>query len=94
MLVLTAAYLINYTPTLKLYGKSPYEILFSKPPSYSHLRVFGYLCYANDKFAPRSTTCIFIGYPMRKKGYKVCDMESHKIFTSRDIIFYENRFPF
>jgi hypothetical protein len=31
---------------------------------------------------------------MGKKGYKVCDMESHKIFTSRDVVFYENRFLF
>jgi len=98
--VLIAAYLINYTPTLKLSGKSPCEILFSKPPSYSHLRVFGCLCYvhdknrSNDKFAPQSKTCVFIGYPMGKKGYKVCDMESHKIFTSRDVVFYENIFPF
>jgi hypothetical protein len=66
----------------------------------THLRVFGCLYYmhdknrSNDKFAPRSKTCVFIGYPMGKKGYKVCDMESHKIFTSRDVVFYENRFPF
>ena len=98
--VLTAAYLINYAPTPKLSGKSPCEILFSKPPSYSHLRVFGCLCYvhdknrSNDKFAPRAKPCVFIGYPMGKKGYKVCDIESHKIFTSRDVIFYEDKFPF
>jgi len=86
--VLSTVYLINYTLTLKLSGKSPYEILFSKPPSYSHLRVFGYLCYvhdknrSNDKFAPRSKNCIFISYPMKKKGYKVCDMKSHNLFPS------------
>ena len=38
--VLTAAYLINYTPTPKLSGKTLYELLFSKLPSYEHLRVF------------------------------------------------------
>jgi hypothetical protein len=98
--VLTTAYLINYTPTPKLSGKSPNEMLFSKSPSYSHLHVFGYLCYvhdknrSNDKFAPRFKPCIFIGYPMGKKGYKVYDMESHKMFTSQDAIFYENQFPF
>ena len=92
--------MINHTPTFKLSGKSPYEILFSKPPSYSHLRVFYCLCYvhdknrSNDKFAPRSKTCVLIGYPMRKKGYKVCDMESHKICTSNDVVFYENKFYF
>ena len=98
--VLTAAYLINYTPTPKLSRKSPYEMLFSKPPSYSHLRVFGCLCYVHDKnrskdkFASCSKPCIFIGYLMGKKGYRVYDMESHKVFTSQDVIFYENQFPF
>ena len=49
---------------------------------------------SNDKFAPRSKTCIFSGYPIGENGYKVCDMESHRIFTSNDVIFYENKFPF
>ena len=61
---------------------------FSKPPSYSRLRVFGFLCYVHDKnrskdkFASRSKPYIFIGYPMGQKGYRVYDMESHKVFTS------------
>jgi hypothetical protein len=31
---------------------------------------------------------------MGKKGYKVCDIESHKTFTYCNVIFYENRFSF
>jgi hypothetical protein len=38
--VLTAVHLINRLPTPLLSNKSPYKILFSKPP-YSHLRIFG-----------------------------------------------------
>ena len=58
--VLTAAYLINRTPTPILDGKTPYEILFGEKPNYEYLRVFGSLCYAhkksrsNDKFDVRS----------------------------------------
>ena len=58
--VLTAAYLINRTPTPILDGKTPYEILFGEKPNYEHLKVFGSLCYAhkksrsNDKFNARS----------------------------------------
>ena len=97
--VLTATYLINITPTPKLSGKCPYEILFKKLPSYSHLRVFGSLCYAlnsnksKDKFESKAVRCVFLGYPHSQKSYKVFDLEKHKLFVSRDVIFYEREFP-
>ena len=39
--VLTAAYIINRTPSKLLKGKTPYEILFGCKPSYNEMRVFG-----------------------------------------------------
>ena len=74
--ILTTEYLINRTPTPVLHYKSPYEILFGKPPSYKHLKTFGCLCYASqiprstDKFASRGRKCIFVGYPTGQKGGK------------------------
>lgn len=46
--VLTAGYLINRTPTPMLHGKTPYEMLHGQAPLYSHLKVFGCLCYAHN----------------------------------------------
>jgi len=72
--VLTAAYLINKTPSRLLKGRSPYEVLFNCKPSYSEIRVFYALCFARhnprikDKFASRSKKCVFLGYPFGKKG--------------------------
>ena len=98
--VLTAAHLINRTPTPLLNGLTPHDKLFSTPPNFTHLRVFGCLCYAHykdrskDKFSPRSRRCVFLGYPHGKKGWKVMDLESKKMIISRDVKFDENTFPF
>ena len=67
--ILTIGYLINRTLSVVLNEKTPYEMLYNKPPSLNHLRVFGSLCYVHnrdskgDKFASRSRRCVFLGYP-------------------------------
>jgi hypothetical protein len=98
--ILTAAYLINRSPTKLLHGKTPYEVLLHATPSYDHLRVFGCLCYAHNvlhklhKFDKRAKPGIFIGYPHAQKAYKIFDLETKTIFTSRDVTFHEEIFPY
>lgn len=96
--MLSAGYLINRAPSKLLGGKTPYELLFGKPPTYTHVRTFGCLCYAHnltrngDKFASRSRKCIFVGYPFGKKGWRLYDIEEGKYFVSRDVKFVEREF--
>ena len=98
--VLSAAHLINRTPTRLLDGQTPYEVLYWVKPNYEHIRVVGCLCYDHnhaphrDNFDPRVIKCVFVGSPYEKKGWRVYDLEHRKIFTSRDVIFYEDQFPF
>ncbi|KAM1951510.1 hypothetical protein ACFX15_006114 [Malus domestica] len=63
------------------------------------MRVFCCFAYATSvhppfKFSPQAYRCVFLGYPRDKKAYKVYDLETHKIFTNRDVIFLEDTFPF
>ena len=96
--VMASAYLINRTPSRLLEGKTPYELLYGRVPNLSFLRVFGCLCYAKklnprDKFDSRSRRCIFLGYPFRKKGWHLFDLETGDYFQSRDVQFFEDIFP-
>jgi len=61
--------------------------------------VFGTLCFAKikksaDKFAPRGRKCLFVGYLLGQKGWKVFDLETQEFFVSKDVVFHENSFPY
>ncbi|XP_075098999.1 uncharacterized protein LOC142175892 [Nicotiana tabacum] len=80
-------------------GKSLYEMLHGKQSSISHLRVIGCLCFAtnlikHDKFKPRAMRSVLLAYAAHQKGYMLLDLEHSVFFISRDIVFYEDLFPF
>lgn len=93
-------FLINRLPSLTLGSISPFEKLFACKPDYGHLRVFGCACYPlqrpynSHKLQPRSTQCVFLGYPLEYKGYICYDIANDKFFVSRHVIFDETVFPF
>jgi hypothetical protein len=97
---LTATYLINRMPTRVIDNKCPLERLFKTSPNYSLLKNFGCACwphlrpYTKHKLSFRSKECVFLGYSALHKGYKCLDVDSGRVYISRDVIFDEGVFPF
>ena len=99
-----AAYSIytrNLIPSRRLPGRIPLESFTGKRQDISHLRVFGVKCWAKiptvhgaqvtggSKLDPRSVACRFLGYAMGAGNYKVQDVETRRVYVSRDVIFEE-----
>ncbi|CAA7029694.1 unnamed protein product [Microthlaspi erraticum] len=94
-----AVHLINILPSSAIQNQVPYTLLFQKPPTYDHLKVFGCLCFPNlnhsnlHKLSPRTTPCLFLGYPSQHRGYRCLDLKTNRIIISRHVAFDESIFP-
>ncbi|KAJ9546350.1 hypothetical protein OSB04_018893 [Centaurea solstitialis] len=93
-----ATHLLNILPSTTINLDTPHHRLFQKHPSYSHLRIFGCLCYPHlvtpHKLAPRSSPCVFLGYPSLHRGFRCLDLSTKRIIISRHVTFDESIFPF
>jgi len=71
------------------------EAWSGKKPSLRHIRVFGYEAYAyvpnekRSKLENKAIKCIFIGYGIGVKGYKLWNLDTEKVLYSRSVIFRE-----
>ena len=94
--VLNTAYLINCTPSPLLSNKTLFELLNNNKPTYNHFCTFGCLCYAftfsnqRTKFSSHAWASVFLGYHFGYMSYKLLDLESNKVYISRNVIFHES----
>lgn len=92
-------HVLNILPSSSIGNQTPHFILFNQTPTYSHLHIFGCLCFPNinytttNKLAPRSTPCLFLGYPLHQRGYRCLDLKTNRIIISRHVVFDEHTFP-
>ncbi|KAK1421243.1 hypothetical protein QVD17_23430 [Tagetes erecta] len=96
----TATYLLNILRKKTHKFLSPTTLLYNVLPIYTHLRVFGCLCYpitpstTINKLTNRSKPCVFLGYPSNHRGYKCLDIFNNQIVISRHVVFEESIYPF
>lgn len=76
--VATAVYILNISPTRAVMNRTPYEAWTGKKPKVSHLKVFGCIAYAlvntRSKLDEKSIKCIFIGYSLQSKAYRLYNL--------------------
>lgn len=90
-------YLLNRVPTAALDGVTPHEEWSGHKPSISHLRFFG--CKTSmlipkkqrTKLDMKSKKFIFLGYSDVGLGYRLMDPKTRKVYTSRDVEFFEKK---
>ncbi|KAJ9544883.1 hypothetical protein OSB04_024590 [Centaurea solstitialis] len=98
--LLSSVHTFNLLPSTTIQYKTPFEVLFGFFPTYSHLRVFGCLCYPNTsptsahKLAPRSSACVYLGPSSDHRGYRCLDLRTQKVIISHHVNFDETHFPF
>lgn len=97
--VLATTYIINRLPSSAINFQTHYERLYGRVPDLAHLRTLGCLCFAknlteHDKMLLRSKAAVHMGYSDIQKGYVLLDLTSASFFTSRDVLFREDIFPF
>jgi hypothetical protein len=90
----TVVYLKLRAPASILQKKTPFEILYGKPPSLLHLRRIGSRAWVlipkehRAKLGPRSSECRLLGY-CEPNQYKLYEVHSGKTVFSRDVEFDE-----
>ncbi|KAJ9557327.1 hypothetical protein OSB04_011941 [Centaurea solstitialis] len=79
--------------------KTPYELVYNRPPSIKFFRVFGCECYVKndtdnlDKFSPKSDEGVFIGYAMDSPSYRVFNKKRRHVVESTNVDFEEDSTP-
>ncbi|GKE84135.1 retrovirus-related pol polyprotein from transposon TNT 1-94 [Tanacetum coccineum] len=93
--VATACYTQNRSLIHTRHNKTPYELVHSKKPDLTFLRIFGALCYpTNDnedlgKLKAKADIRIFVGYSPNRKGYRIYNKRTRRIMETIYVQFDE-----
>jgi len=85
--IVTTTHVVNRIPTTHNYGLSHFEYLYGHALDNFALCVFGCTCFVLKphvectKLSTKSTSCVFLGYGLGKKGYRCFDLVSQKLYV-------------
>jgi hypothetical protein len=95
--VATAAHLHNITAFPATSEKSAYEIWSGHKPDYNSIKIWGCVAFAHipkhkrTKLDFKSKKCVFLGYELNRKSYRLLDLENDQVIICRDVIFHEDK---
>ncbi|GJW37903.1 retrovirus-related pol polyprotein from transposon TNT 1-94 [Tanacetum coccineum] len=95
----TLIYILNRILIRAILGKTPYEILRGRKPTFDYFRVFGSKCFILNtkdyltKFDPKSYEGVFLGYSQNSKAYIILNKHTRKIEESLNVTFDETPPP-
>ncbi|KAJ9545297.1 hypothetical protein OSB04_025004 [Centaurea solstitialis] len=93
--VASACFTQNRSLITKRFMKTPYELVYNRPPSIKFFRVFGCECYVKndkdnlDKFSPKGDEGVFIGYAKDSLSYRVYNKKKRRMVESTNVDFEE-----
>ncbi|KAJ9545171.1 LOW QUALITY PROTEIN: hypothetical protein OSB04_024878 [Centaurea solstitialis] len=93
--VASACFTQNQSLITKRFMKTPYELVYNRPPSIKFFRVFGCECYVKndkdnlDKFSPKGDEGVFIGYAKDSPSYRVYNKKTRCVVESTNVDFEE-----
>ena len=93
--IMTANYLLNRLPT-RCHDKTPFEMLYGDKLKLGHIKTFGCTSFMlipkqnRKKLDEKSLKLKLVGYCETSKAYRLLDIETDRIYISRDVRFIEN----
>ncbi|CAI7905052.1 unnamed protein product [Closterium sp. NIES-54] len=89
-----AAHQLNLQPRVSLPETSPTLLWTGKVGDASAFRVWGSRAFVRDlsadKLSPRSTPCVFLGFPLDAPGWQFYHPTSRRVLSSQDVTFDES----
>jgi len=95
--VTTAVFILNWSPTQSVEGKTPYEVWHGHQPAVHFFCTFGCVAHVKaggkplTKLEDRSMPMVFVGYEQGTKAWRFYNPVTRHVHVLRDAVFEEDR---